>query len=234
MLGFRVLPLALLPLVAGCGVGEHFGLADPTLPVRADGRKVFAEPPPFHTVEARNGLRVTVIAGGANDIHVAGPDGSARPDLVRWSVSNGVLRIEAASRTPENEVTDVTVVARRLRGLRVYGPGEIHLIARRSPGIAVEMKGSGRIVGSGQVDRLHVRSIGPGTIDLQSLRADQAVVELTGRGRVEVNVSTLLQTYRTGRGTLVVRAVPEEYETLPAAPSKLVSADQDSTGRTSG
>lgn len=234
MLRIRIFLLVLLPFVVGCGVREHLGLVDPNLPVRPDGRVVFAEPAPFHTVEVRNGLRVTIIAGAANDIHVAGPDGLARPELVRWSVSHGVLRIEAAARTPDNERTDVTVVARQLRGLRVYGSGEIHVVARRSPEVLIEMRGSGRIVGSGQVDQLHVRSIGPGTIDLQSLQAGRAVVELIGRGKVEVNVTDLLQTYRSGRATLVVGAMPQEYESLPEPPSKLASVDQDSIGRTSG
>lgn len=80
---------------------EHFGLVEPILPIRPDGNAVFAEPAPFHSVELRNGLRVTIIAAA---------EGSARPELKRWSGLRGVPRIEAAARSPDNERTDVAVV----------------------------------------------------------------------------------------------------------------------------
>jgi len=119
---------------------------------------------------------------------------------VATQVSDSALIISRKSASPTPGGLEVRVRVPYLAAVSLQGGAELHVDGLSGPDFEVQVQGSGRVRGSGNVELVLIEVLGSGRVDLARVTCRDARVRLSGSGQVDVTPSRKLDAVVEGGG----------------------------------
>jgi Putative auto-transporter adhesin, head GIN domain len=171
-------------------------------PVEGSGIAVteYRSLPGFTGVEVRGTNNVVIHVGRPQTVAVSADDNLV--SSVSTTVDSGRLVIDEPASFTTRTPMSVEITVPSLTTVTAGGDGQVVVDGVRSQTLAVDLSGTGNVVGSGSVKRLTTTLSGTGNVDLSGLSSWDVFATLGGTGRIVVNAVHTLHARVPGTGAI--------------------------------
>jgi hypothetical protein len=161
---------------------------------------------PFSAIQLDGAADMDVAIADHTEVVITADDNLLK--LIETSNDGKTLIIREQKNVEPRSGIHIHLKTPSLDGVTVNGVSNVSMTDLNGPALALNLNGTGTLVGKGQVDRLSLTVNGAGSASLTDLAAQNASIEVNGAGDASINTAATLNVSIAGAGNVFYKGSP--------------------------